>query len=141
MAHTLANSLPEDSKIRNSMGIRSVQCLSIAYPELRGCLMRKKIPGTILFLIIVSLCAWSPWITQGTASRLAEAQFNKAWSGVIDGCGTSANDLGAKDFQKTPFGARVTLDYQCGLVMPDEPSLQTNIYVSFFGIAFGYPKP
>jgi hypothetical protein len=103
--------------------------------------MRQKILALILFSVITSLCAWSPWITQDRASKLAEAQFNKAWYAVIDGCGTFGKDLGAKDFQKTLFGAYVALEYQCGLVMPDEPALHKTIYVSFFGIAFGYPKP
>lgn len=103
--------------------------------------MQKKIISVVSILAIAGLFAWSPWITQNTASKLAEDQFNKAWSRVIDGCGTSGNDLGVKDVQKIPFGAAVTLDYQCGLVMPDAPALRTTIYVSFFGIAFGYPKP
>ena len=103
--------------------------------------MRQKILILILFSAITSLCAWSPWITQDRASKLAEAQFNKAWNTVIDGCGTSGNDLGTKDFRKVPFGAYVTLDYQCGLVMLNEPALHTNVFISFLGIAFGYPKP
>jgi len=103
--------------------------------------MRKTIPAFIIVAMITGICAWSPWITHESASTLAETQFNKAWSGVIDGCGTSGNDLGIKEFHKIPFGATVTLDYQCGLVMPDEPALRTTIYVSFFGMAFGYPKP
>jgi hypothetical protein len=103
--------------------------------------MRQKILALILFSVITSLCAWSPWITQDRASKLAEAQFNKAWYAVIDGCGTFGNDLGAKDFQKVPFGVYVAVAYQCGLVISDEPVLHTNIYVSFAGIAFGYPKP
>ncbi len=103
--------------------------------------MQKKILALIIFAVIAGLFAWSPWITQETASKLAEVQFNKAWNSVIDGCGTSGNDLGAKGFQKVPFGAYLTLDYQCGLVMPDEPALHTTVYVSFFGIVFGYPKP
>ena len=103
--------------------------------------MRKKIFVFIIVSIITVVLAWSPWITQPTASKLAETQFNKAWNTVIDGCGTSANDLGAKDFRKVPFGASVALDCQCGLVMPDEHALHTTVYVSFFGVAFGYPKP
>ena len=103
--------------------------------------MRKKISFFVIFCIITVVLAWSPWITQTTASKLAETQFNRAWNTVIDGCGTSGNDLGVKAFHKVPFGASVTLDYQCGLVMPDEPVLHTNVYVSFFGLAFGYPKP
>jgi len=103
--------------------------------------MRKKSLALIIFSIITSLCAWSPWITQDTASKLAETQFNHDWNGVMDGCGTYGNDLGPKGFRKVLFGAYVTLDYQCGLVMPNEPALHTNVYVSFAGIAFGYPKP
>ena len=103
--------------------------------------MQRKMSFLVLLIAITSLCAWSPWITQDIAFKLAETQFNKAWNTVIDGCGTFGDDLGAKDFHKVPFGAYVTLDYQCGLVMPDEPALHTNIFVSFFGIAFGYPKP
>ena len=102
--------------------------------------MQKKTLGWIV-LIALALCAWSPWITENTAFTLAETQFNGAWNGVIDGCGTSGNDLGAKDFRKTPFGANVTLAYQCGLVMPNEHPIQTNVFVSFLGIAFGYPAP
>ena len=103
--------------------------------------MRSKRLIWAFILVIIGLCAWSPWLTQETASRLAEEQFNKAWNSIIDGCGTSGNDLGARDFRKAPFGAYVTLHYQCGLVMPDEPALHTTVYVSFVGIAFGYPRP
>ena len=103
--------------------------------------MRRKVFVSVCLSMLIGLCAWSPWITHETASRLAEMQFNQAWSAVTDGCGTSGNNLGAKEFHKVPFGAYVTFDYQCGLVMPDEPPLHANIYVSFIGIAFGYPKP
>ena len=103
--------------------------------------MRKTILAPIVFSVLAALCAWSPWITEDAASKLAEIQFNQAWNGVIDGCGTSGDDLGARDFRKTSFGATVTLYYQCGLVMPDEPALHRSVYVSFVGIAFGYPKP
>jgi hypothetical protein len=103
--------------------------------------MRKKTLAFILVALITVVLAWSPWITQTSASKLAEDQFNRAWNTVSDGCGTSGNDLGVKAFHKVPFGVSVTLDYQCGLVMPDEPALHTTVYVSFFGIAFGYPKP
>jgi len=102
--------------------------------------MKQKIPG-LLVLFILALCAWSPWITQDTASLLAETQFNRAWSGIMDGCGVYGDELGAKDFRKSLFGAMITLDYQCGLVASGEPALQTNVYVSFVGITFGYPAP
>ena len=103
--------------------------------------MRKKILSWIFFLGIIGVCAWSPWLTQASAAKLAENQFNEAWRGIIDGCGTSGDDLGTNDFRKVPFGAYVILDYQCGLVMPGEPALQTRVYISFAGIAFGYPRP
>lgn len=103
--------------------------------------MKQKIVLTIFALIGLSVCAWSPWITRDSASQLAESQFNNAWSGIIDGCGTSGDKLGAMDYRKVPFGAYVEFDYQCGLVMPDEPALHANVFVSFTGIAFGFPKP
>jgi len=103
--------------------------------------MRNRILVWAFILLITFLCAWSPWITQDTASRLAETQFNQAWNAIIDGCGTSGMDLGVRDFRKVPFGAYGTLYYQCGLVMPDEPALHTTVFVSFVGIAFGYPRP
>jgi hypothetical protein len=103
--------------------------------------MRQKLLALMLFFVIAVLLAWSPWITQERAFNLAETQFNDAWHGVIDGCGTAGNNLGAKDFRKVRFGATVMLQYQCGPVVPDEPPLQANVYVSFFGIAFGYPAP
>jgi hypothetical protein len=103
--------------------------------------MQKKIPSWIFILGIAGICAWSPWLTRDTASQLVETQFNQAWNSVIDGCGTLREDLGTKDFRKVPFGAYVTLDYQCGLIMPGEPALHTTVYVSFVGMAFGYPRP
>ncbi|SRR6266496_3336673 len=102
--------------------------------------MRLKI-ALILVSIFLGLAAWSPWITANTASRLAQDQFNQAWYGVADGCGGYGDNSGAHNFQKILFGANVTLDYQCGLVMPNSPAEHTTVYVSFFGIAFGYPKP
>lgn len=103
--------------------------------------MKQKILAFVLFFVIAGVLAWSPWITQDRAFHLAETQFNAAWDGVIDGCGTDGINLGAKDFRKVPFGATVMLQYQCGLVMPNEPPLQTTVYVPFFGIASGYPAP
>jgi hypothetical protein len=103
--------------------------------------MQSRTATWVFLFIVIALCAWSPWITRDTASQLAETQFNEAWSGIIDGCGSAREELGARDFHKVPFGAYVTLDYQCGLVLPDEPALQTTVYVSFLGIAFGYPGP
>jgi hypothetical protein len=103
--------------------------------------MPKKILIWLFILGIAGLCAWSPWLTRTSASKLAETQFNEAWGGIIDGCGTAAEGLGAQDFHKVPFGAYVTLDYQCGLVLPGEPALHTKVYVSFVGIASGYPRP
>lgn len=103
--------------------------------------MRTRTLIWVVMFILIGLCAWSPWLTQATVSKLAETQFNEAWSGIIDGCGTSWNDLGAKDFRKVLFGAYVRLDYQCGLVMPGEPALHATVYVSFMGMAFGYPRP
>jgi len=103
--------------------------------------MRNKLLTIIIYIALIGLCAWSPWLTRETASRLAENQFNNAWNGVMDGCGTAGNSLGAKEFNKVPFGVVVSLDYQCGLVMPNEPPLHTTVYMSFLGIAFGYPRP
>ena len=102
--------------------------------------MQKKISGLIILVLLV-IFAWSPWITQEAAFHMAETQFNEAWNGIIDGCGTAWNDFGARDFRKIPFGAMLTLEYQCGLVMPGEPPLQTEVYMSFFNVAFGYPAP
>ena len=103
--------------------------------------MRQKILVFDILFVITCVCVWSPWITQDTASKIAETQFNQAWSTVIDGCGTFGDNLGVKDFDKVPFGANVTLDYQCGLVMPDEPVFIQMYMFHSLGIAFGYPKP
>jgi hypothetical protein len=103
--------------------------------------MRNKRIAIIICAALVGLCAWSPWLTRETASKLAENQFNHAWSTVIDGCGTAGNKLGAKEFRKVQFGAILTLDYQCGLVAPNEPPLHTKVFVSFAGFAFGFPRP
>src|ERR1043165_4905445 len=110
-------------------------------PQNKGCCMRKNILILTLLLILASLFAWSPWWTQENVSKLAENQFNHAWAGVADGCGTASADLGVEGFHKVPFGAYVTITYQCGLVEPNAPPLHTDIYILFTGTAFGYPKP
>ena len=110
-------------------------------PVHKGCHMRNKILTFVIFCLLTGLYASSPWLTRETTSTLAKTQFNRAWNTVIDGCGIVGNELVAKEFRKVPFGAVISLDYQCGLVMPDEPPLHTSIFVSFTGIAFGYPKP
>lgn len=103
--------------------------------------MRPKVLILTLAFIAIALSAWSPWITANTASQLAKDQFNKAWYGVADGCGNYGDSSGPHDFQKVPFGANVTLVYQCGLVMPNTPPEHRTVFVTFFGVAFGYPKP
>jgi len=103
--------------------------------------MRKLILVTTILILLIGLCAWSPWLTKNTASRVAEDQFDQAWNGVIDGCGISGKEYGAKDFHKVPFGAILILDYQCGLIATNEPPLHTSVYVTFIGTTFGYPKP
>ena len=103
--------------------------------------MCKLILVSVILILLIGLCAWSPWLTKDTVSHIAENQFIRAWEGVADGCGLSGSEYGTKDFHKFPFGAVVSLDYQCGLVMPNEPPLHTNIYVTFIGTTFGYPRP
>ena len=50
--------------------------------------MRKKMIAIVILLTVTGKLAWSPWLTQDAASNLAETQFNQAWNGIIDGCGT-----------------------------------------------------
>src|SRR5215510_1327460 len=101
MARVMANPLSENAEIQELIKW-------LPRPARGGYCMPKKMLIWLFILMIAGLCAWSPWLTQASASRLAETQFNEAWSGVIDGCGISGKDLGAKDFRKVLFGAYVT---------------------------------
>lgn len=107
--------------------------------------MRKSSARRVLTRIGVGVCilallAWSPWLTPATTGWLARLQFNASWSFVMDGCGAHIPPAGGS-FEKVPFGARTTLEYRCGLVMPDEPYQQARVFVSFLGTAHGYPSP
>jgi hypothetical protein len=89
---------------------------------------------------ILALLARSPWLTAGTTAWLARAQFNAAWSFVMDGCGARLPAT-RSPLERTPFGAWIVLEYRCGLVAPGQPYQQARVFVSFLGTAHGYPSP
>ena len=103
-------------------------------------LSRKVLVRTVIAIAALSLFAWSPWLTPVTTAWLARTQLNAAWSFVMDGCGAHQTPPEA-GFEKVPFGARTTIDYQCGLLAPEEPYRQARVFVSFLGTAHGYPAP
>jgi hypothetical protein len=105
--------------------------------------MRRKLILLSFTVLLVALSAWSPWLTQSFAETRAVDSFNKSWSTVIDGCGTSCKGCGAINSKRVPFGMQVTLEYGCGLIPEDTSAYheQTTGFVSAFGTVHGFPKP
>ena len=104
---------------------------------------RKLSLSMVITLFLIALSAWSPWLTRSSAENLAVDSFNKAWGTVIDGCGTNCKGCGAIDSGRVPFGAKVTLEYGCGLMPEDTPRYHKRAtgFVSAFGTIHGFPTP
>ena len=81
----------------------------------------KLFAGISLAVLLIALCAWSPWLTEAYAESRAVDSFNESWATVIDGCGTNCKGCGAINSRRVPFGIEVTLEYGCGL-MPEDTS-------------------
>ena len=97
----------------------------------------------LITLVLLVLCAWSPWLTQTSAEVRAVDSFNKAWESVADGCGTNCKGCGAISSQRVPFGVFVTIDYACGMIPADVPEYhqQATAFVSVLGTVHGLPTP
>lgn len=95
------------------------------------------------FLLLLALTAWAPWVTADFARARVEAGFVQSWQGVADGCGLNCKGCGVVRVEKTLFGARVTLEYACGLLPSDSPEYHQRSagWVSFLGTLHGFPRP
>lgn len=106
--------------------------------------MPRKFSSSILVaLALITLFAWSPWLTQTSAEVRAVGAFNNAWKSVADGCGTNCIGCGAVTSRRAPFGVLVTIEYACGMIPADLPEYhqQTTAFVSALGSVHGIPKP
>ena len=105
--------------------------------------MKKNKYFAIIFLIIFSLLAWTPWIDEAYAKERAVAEFERVWLNVTDGCGFGCHGCGAVDVRYFPFGKRVRLEYACGLLPGDTPDghQHADVYVSFIGKVYEIPRP
>ena len=104
---------------------------------------RKTIVWLSIVVLLTALCAWSPWLTPSFAETRAVDAFNKAWQYVADGCGTNCKGCGAISSHRGPFGAFVTIEYACGMILADSPEyhLEVTAFISSFGSVHGIPKP
>jgi len=105
--------------------------------------MRRKLITLFITILIVSLSAWSPWLTHSFAEARAVDSLNRSWATVIDGCGTNCKGCGAISSKRLLLGMEVTLEYGCGL-MPEDTSEyheQATGLVSAFGTVHGFPRP
>jgi hypothetical protein len=104
--------------------------------------VKRKTLLPILLLVLV-LVLWSPWINESYAKERSVTEFERAWLNVADGCGFACHGCGATTWKKIPFGARVTLEYACGMLPADSPEYhqQANVFVSSLGMVYGLPTP
>ena len=105
--------------------------------------MRRTLIGLSVAVLLISLSAWSPWLTPSFAETRAVDAFNRSWATVIDGCGTHCTGCGAIKSERVAFGVVVTLEYGCGLMPEDTPAYheQATGFVSAFGMVHRFPKP
>jgi hypothetical protein len=106
-------------------------------------MLRKFSSLVLVMLVLIVLCAWSPWLTPTSAEVRAVDEFNKAWEFVADGCATNCVGCGAVSSQRVPFGALVRIEYACGLIPADLPEYhrQSTAFVSALGTVHGFPRP
>ena len=106
-------------------------------------MLRKFSFVVLAVVVLVFLCAWSPWLTRASAEVRAVDSFNKAWEFVADGCGTNCVGCGAISSRRVPFGVLVRIEYACGLIPADLPEYhrQSTAFVSALGTVHGVPKP
>lgn len=97
----------------------------------------------ILLLTAAALLAWAPWVSTHSAEAAAVRSFERQWREVADGCGFNCSGCGAVASRRAPFGARVTLEYACGLLPADLPEYhqRAEVFVSPFGSVHGAPRP
>jgi len=97
----------------------------------------------IITLVVIAIFAWSPWISGTYAKKRAVSEFERTWLSVADGCGFACHGCGAADVKWAPFGARVTLEYACGMLPADssDSHQQADVFVSFLGKVYGLPSP
>lgn len=106
--------------------------------------MNKRATWLVVALAVaIGLAFWAPWLSAARAERRAEAAFESAWAGVIDGCGLSCSGCGAVDGHWAPFGTSVTLEYACGMIPEDsaEYHQRTTGFVPSFGPVIGFGEP
>jgi hypothetical protein len=99
---------------------------------------------TLLILVLgLALLAWSPWMPAGRAAAAAEEAFDRAWEGVVDGCGLDCEGCGARPVAKVPFGYVVQLEYACGMIPADLPEYheRATLLVSMLGTVHGIVGP
>lgn len=99
-------------------------------------LLKYKLYLAVLFVFILVLLAWSPWITKDYAESRAVEEFNREWYQVQDGCGFNCQNCGIYKSEKTFFGYDVTILYSCGFKdypPTGSPDWQDKIFVSPFG--------
>ncbi|WP_336789868.1 hypothetical protein [Paenibacillus sp. MMO-177] len=91
--------------------------------------------GVTALLIIVIICAWSPWISKAYASDRTINQFKTEWKDTADGCGFNCEGCGVRSSERKLFGWKVTINYACGqLAENQKPIIKTKTYyVSFIG--------
>ncbi len=88
-----------------------------------------------LFIVLLLIFAWVPWITKYEAGNIVESHFEKSWTGFTDGCGINCTNCGAKKVSRIPFGYVVELNYMCSY----QDELYTNkYYVSPFKTSVNY---
>lgn len=111
--------------------------------QYRNKLMKRKPLLLVIFLLVLILVIWSPWIGETYAKEHAVAEFERAWLNVADGCGFNCHGCGAVASRKVPFGTQVTLEFACGMLPSDSPEYhqQAAVFVSSLGTVYGLPTP
>lgn len=94
---------------------------------------------TVVFIFLVLLCVWAPWVTPSFAVSKAEESFELSYAGVLDGCSIDKANGGVQFHNKAPFGAIVTINYNCSMKMEfrDGKYIPVTYLSEYFVSAFG----
>jgi hypothetical protein len=90
-------------------------------------------------IILVIVCAWSPWVTKDNVTEIVENRFASLWRNVTD----NPHVVGLADITKIPFGIRAVTLYAGGLggSIDEKPHRGETVFISFLGTVHGLSSP
>jgi heat shock protein HslJ len=95
----------------------------------------KSVLPIVVFILLVVLIIWMPWISTEKAGAIAVNAFMQQQQDAVDGCGFNCEGCGVVDTHRLFNGYIVDIEYSCGMFPVDSPEYHQHgaVYISPFG--------